>query len=373
MRQRLIFIDLLRGMAIVGVVADHAVGTLHLHEVIPDVIRVPLLLAIRTATPLFFFVFGVMLEFVYVRRATADPLGPWPTVRYLVIRALKVYAAYATVVVAGWTIGWSTLGGALLQLVFLQTSPLSDVLAFYVFAILTLAILLPLRLRLGPVVTFGVALLPWLAIPLIDSLVRIESGASGGHLSALLVGRPDGESYYSLLHGLTVVGPGMVVGRALLAWRRGDGLGHARRVLLGWICFGLAGLILVALGSGWAAFLSSYRGAAGLRTAHLPIYYLSGIVAAAAIILGSSYLPSRIAQAGAVPTLIRRLGARSLLVFVVGNITILLIPSHLVDAGILHRVIAAVLAVAMPIWVVATLESEPRVGLPLQSGLGSRS
>jgi len=107
-------------------------------------------LLVRTATPTFVFMFGIMLELVYERRALFD--GMRPVTRRLLLRSAQCYLGYQLTVIAAVIGGYLTAGAGAEALVFLQNSRFGNILRFYSFAMLAAIPIIWLRLRYGPVI-----------------------------------------------------------------------------------------------------------------------------------------------------------------------------------------------------------------------------
>lgn len=213
---RIIALDIARGFAIILALIANSIEIFGGWDTLVSGVATPLLVFTRSATPIFIILFGIMLELVYRRRIEA---GGYPAVKHrLLSRSLQCYGGYLAIVAAVFVGGAASLSTSVRSLVFLAPISAGDILIFYTWALLLATPLLLLRQRLGLLpLTAGVIGL-WL-VPL------VLNGASGTepfpYISSLLFGLGD-KFGPSVLHGLTFITIGLLLGRMLrrgVTWR----------------------------------------------------------------------------------------------------------------------------------------------------------
>jgi hypothetical protein len=313
-------------------------------------------LLVRTATPTFVFMFGIMLELVYARRARDD--GMRPVARRLLLRSAQCYLGYQLTVVAAVVGGYLTAGDGAEALVFLQKSRFGNILRFYSFAMLAAIPIIWLRLRSGPAIYAVLLVLVWAAVPALAALEGRTGSGPLGSWAGILFGIGEMKVGPSVWHGMTFTLAGMMIATTLVGFRSAAfSLRAFRRFSAGFVA-------ICALIAGWLVFESSAfevaRAFAGFeyRSGNHIGYYAIGLIASTStLVVLSIVVPVQGALAEWTRTPLA-LGTSSLLSFTAGNVILNLVPAPLVALGT-GMPIAAALSV---IGVVALLVSRPIVG-----------
>ena len=145
---RLNFIDVARSYAIMLALFSHAMfvfgGFSALGE---DALKIKLFT--RTATPLFVFMFGMMLELVYARKARENGLSS--VVRRLILRSAQCYLGYQLTVVAGMISDNISLSEGTNALLFLDNAMFGNILRLYSVVLLLAIPIIWIRYRTGTV------------------------------------------------------------------------------------------------------------------------------------------------------------------------------------------------------------------------------
>ncbi len=347
-RQRLSFIDVARSLAIVLALFSHAMATfgglsaLGRHSGLAS-------LAIRFATPMFVFMFGIMLELVYARRARLNGI---PTVaRKLVLRSAQCYLGYQVTVLAGMTGGHLAPDAAARALLFLDNARFGNILRFYSIALLLAVPLIAIRLRVGPRVYVALLGCIWLLDGPARDLERLLP-ESGARLAGILVGSgvPIGPSVW---HGMTFVLAGMLIGTSLSGWRspafclrRFDlacaAVFGASALVVGWLIMGSSPLHVL---KSFANFTYRVQNHAG--------YYAMGLMGCIMILVALSRvipLDRELADWTEVPL---SLGTSSLTSYTVGNVLLNLLPRPVVEAGTTRPILASAVVLLLVMWLVA--------------------
>jgi len=312
-------------------------------------------LLVRTATPTFVFMFGIMLELVYARRARSDGLRP--VSRRLLLRSAQCYLGYQLTVIAAVIGGYLTAGDAAEALVFLQKSRFGNILRFYSLAMLAAIPILWVRLRSGPA-TYAVLLaLVWAAAPALAALEGRVGAGPLGSWAGILFGIGEMRVGPSVWHGMTFTLVGMMIAATLVGFRSATfSLRTFRLSSAGVIA--ICALISGALVLESSAFevAKAFAGFEYRSSNHFGYYAIGLVASTSTLVLLSLVVPAHGALAAWTRTPLS-LGTSSLLSFTAGNVILNLIPAPLVALGT-GMPIAAALSV---IGVVALLASRPIV------------
>ena len=327
MSNRLNFIDVARAYAIGLALFAHSISTLSgwSFEGAGFVLAIT-----RTATPLFIFIFGMMLEVVYVRRVQRG--GIRPSSQRLLMRAGQCYVGYALTVCAGIMGGYLTAREGALALVFLESAHFSNILRLYAVALALAPALLLLRLRYGRRLLVGLLVTVWI---LDFALLDHYDGVALGSLTpwfGILLGTGSFLGGPSVFHGLTFVLAGQLVASGLTDWRE-KGLGRFYR-------YGSIVLVAAITVAGCLAFSQGVLGVLrgfiqySVFRAHNHIgYYAVGLIAC----LVTTFVLSVIIPKATLPAwsgIPLKFGQASLFSFSLGNVLLNLIPEAVVGSGL---------------------------------------
>jgi hypothetical protein len=295
-------------------------------------------LLVRTATPTFVFMFGIMLELVYARRARDR--GMREVSRRLLLRSAQCYVGYQLTVAAAVLGGWLTSAEGAEALLFLGKSRFGNILRFYSVAMLLAIPILHLRLRHGARV-YGLLLV---AIWLGSIALRFADPIDAGSLSApigILFGVGEMRVGPSVWHGMTFALSGMLIGTGLEGFQRPEFRlrdFYRYSAVVSAVCLAIvAGLVatssLFDVAKSFAYF--TYR-----AQNHIGYYAIGLIASTATLVLLSVAIPLR----RPLPAWTRvplALGRSSLLSFTAGNVVLNLVPAGVIEAGSSQPVIAS--------------------------------
>ena len=219
MDNRLNFVDVARAYAIALVLFSHAMldtggekwTAAHGFEEILQVV-------VRSGTPLFIFMFGMMLEIAYTRVARRDGFG---AVRArLFKRSWQCYLGYALTAMAGVIGGYQTISQGSKTLLFLGGTHYSNVLRVYVILLLVAPLIVRLRLRFGVQSLVAIIGCVWLLdIVLLNRLDNTPFGYLTRWVG-IFVGGGKARQGPSVVHGLTFALAGMIVAGGLDQWKK---------------------------------------------------------------------------------------------------------------------------------------------------------
>ena len=329
MTERLNFIDVARAYAIALALFSHAMSAFGGWEFLFVPIAAGLKLVTRTATPLFVFMFGLMLELVYARRAARD--GFEPTMRRLLKRGGQCYVGYALTAIAGVIGGYLTITEAGLALAFLDNVHLGNILRLYSIALVLAPAILWLRLRFGVRVIIAGIVAIWMG----DFLLQVYTDRTFGPVTpwiGVVFGAGAFKVGPSVWHGFTFILAGMLVAVGLRRWREE---GYRYFYLYG------GALLVVALLT--SVYLSSTYGVVGVLKGfvvygifraenHIGYYAIGTIGCLLTLFVLSTVVPS-----GRLPDWSRfplQFGYASLFSYSLGNIALCLIPEPLLRDGL---------------------------------------
>jgi len=211
---RLNFIDVARSYAIMLALFSHAMfvfgGFAALGE---DALKIKLFT--RTATPLFVFMFGMMLELVYARKARENGLSS--VVRRLILRSAQCYLGYQLTVVAGMISDNISLSEGTKALLFLNNAMFGNILRLYSVVLLLAIPIIWIRYRTGTVSLAIMLAVIWTG----DLFLEQYAGVSLGRFDTMIgifLGTGSSLDGPSIWHGMTFVFAGMLVAASLHNW-----------------------------------------------------------------------------------------------------------------------------------------------------------
>ena len=273
---RYLGIDLARSVAIFFVIIGHALTAANLRTEAGAVLG-SLSLFLAASAPVFFCLFGTMLQLVYARKFAAG--HSVVITQRLWSRGLQCWALYAlscAVMCVAWKLSFTYWVRCS---IFFTDTYYTDILRFYavMLALAPLMILVSVRIGLWPLVIVAGAI--HMAFPIFSNLGPMGTFTGAENFSSFLYGgNMLNHSAPSVLHGFGFVVSGMVMGKVMAA-RPG------RELLLSGPGWGVRGafiaLVLVCAAWMWAGqynvALPDVR--AYLRNANHPLYLLTGVAA----------------------------------------------------------------------------------------------
>ena len=272
---RLHFIDFARTFAVVLALLAHSLNNTKVFDRMgADSLYIKQFT--RTATPIFVFMFGFIIEFVYATRARAS--GVASIQRRLRVRSFQCYFGYCLTSFCALLGGQQSLYKFAASLAFFfGSSRFGNILRVYAVIMLFTPLLVRLRLRYG--VRFVVFCLAsvLLSFPFVIQLKGVDFGVFNNPLNVLFgVGLgPQGPSVW---HSMSFVLSGMLLASSLTGGAKTLRNAFSRFYL---IALGLVSICAVAWfplvhdgpAEAWVKFAdSTYRGS------NMPGYYLIGIV-----------------------------------------------------------------------------------------------
>jgi len=320
---RLDFIDIARSFAIILAIFSHAL--MYFHDWPEDLDGPSMLLRfiMRTATPLFFLMFGLMLELVYVRKASKSGLKA--ITRRLITRSGQCYLGYSLTVLAGFIGGYNNFDETILTLIFLKNSSLADILGFYSIALLFAIPIIWLRLRLGRWLPVVLLALIWIGDYFLKQYTWMNFGTIN-EWAGMLLGTGTFRVGPSVWHGYTFVLIGMLIATSLSNWRD-QGLQSFYKVSCVLSVIALGVIFFILNDATLPAVLDLYITYTAYRAHnHFGYYAIGSFSGIIILILIAILFPLNKAVPSATKKILV-LGRSSLLSFSLGNIFLNLIPA----------------------------------------------
>jgi len=314
--RRIVFVDAARGLAVALALYIHSLGTFGSWYQLGRIGQPLVRLVTSAATPTFILLFGAMLEMVYYPALLKD--GAPAVRRRLLRRSWNCYVAYLITVAASVVGARRGALHGIAAALSLGAVQYGNILKFYAFALVVAIPLLEFRRRRGLVPTVLVGLAPWVAVFWLDRVPWPPPSSHVSYLTAMLVGRPVGRSWISLLHSQALVVSGMTIGWSLATGRerRSWAVFYRTATAILLASFAVACALMVVLGPRQA--LSGYM-TLRFRASHHVGYYAFGLLEATALLIGVSLLlPPRMPYSSRLTPFLS-LGRSSLFAFTLGN------------------------------------------------------
>jgi hypothetical protein len=285
-QKRLHFIDYARSYAIILALFSHAFVATGAWQQLGDY---ALLLKqfTRMATPMFVFMFGFMVEYIYVRKARQ--LGLAVVRKRLLIRSFQCYTGYFLIAVCCLVSGYKHWNGLLESLIFFADIRFGNILKVYAIMMLLMPGVIVLRLRYG--IPFIFMALVLLTIGL-SFTVKLKSFHFGGvnPLINFLIGAGPVKAGPSVVHSFIFLFAGMFMASSLTSnqvRQRADfGVFYAAafKLLTTFILLGVL-LIRESPGDAWWMFADyTYRGN------NMAGYYIIGGVTSVLALVGFGFI-----------------------------------------------------------------------------------
>lgn len=224
-KARIVGVDLVRSVAIFGAMGSHALHSAGAFADNDSAGMTVARLAMGVSTPVFICLFGSMLEIVYRPRLSAN--GPKLTTQKLLSRALQCYVLYILALFLRVALGDFSVGYALRCALLIGVTPYSDILKFYALVLTGAPLLLWIATRRFGLLALCIGafaihalhpLLPLISVPSPEVLGNNFLNFAAGFFYGGGVG-PGGPS---LVHGVTLVIYGIVVGKLALLLLEAD-------------------------------------------------------------------------------------------------------------------------------------------------------
>lgn len=240
---RYLGIDLARSVAVFCVVLGHALAAENVREggLALDSLR----LFVSVSAPVFYCLFGCMLQLVYTRQYAAG--AETETTLRLLTRAVQCWALYCVTCAAYCVFAGLPFTYFIRCALLLGDTPLTDILKFYAVLLLLAPLLVSTSARLGlwPIIAFCVAVQG--AYPLVSHIPPMHGYPGAESVSAFIYGgQYIGYTGPSVLHGISFVAFGMALGRV---WQSRPG----KEFLLSGPGWGMRGVfaLMVAVTIAW--------------------------------------------------------------------------------------------------------------------------
>jgi hypothetical protein len=333
---RLDFIDVARSYAIILALFAHAMivfgGFTALGE---DALKIKLFT--RTATPLFVFMFGMMIELVYAKKAREN--GLFSINRKLLLRSAQCYLGYQLTVVAGMIGDHASLKEGAHALLFLDSVMFGNILRLYSVALLLAIPIVWIRCRTGPSSLVIMLVAIWAG----DIFLERYAGISLGRfdpLIGILLGTGSTLDGPSVWHGMTFVFAGMLVAASLHNWNE-SGLKQFYYTLFTLTAVSLIVVVYLAADVSLAGVARRFADYSYRSHNHLGYYAVGLLACAITLFILSQIIPLYGKMPGwtRVPLAFSR---SSLLSYSLGNIVLSLIPtvsSNSVSRAVLSSVL----------------------------------
>ena len=334
---RLNFIDVARSYAIILALFAHAMlafgGFAALGE---EALKIKLFT--RTATPLFVFMFGMMLELVYARKARENGLSS--VVRRLLLRSAQCYLGYQLTVVAGMIGDHTTLRAGANALLFMDSAVFGNILRLYSVAMLLAIPIIWLRCRAGPLSLVIMLIAIWVG----DIFLERYAGVSLGRFDALtgiLFGTGSTLDGPSVWHGMTFVFAGMLVAASLHDWKEA-GLKRFYYTLFALTAVSLTVVAWLAADVSLTGVIKRFASYNYRSHNHIGYYAVGLIACAITLFILSRIIPLHGKMPGwtRIPLAFSR---SSLLSYSLGNIFLSLLPAAAASQSVSRAVLYSVL------------------------------
>lgn len=347
---RIVFLDLLRSFAVILITFSHAAVAFELWEILRQshsdayyLIR----FVTRSATPTFLFLFGIMIEVVYVRKVHEKGLRA--VSMRLLSRSLQCYIAYAIVCLSALVAGLHSYDETFRQLAFLMRVPVGDILKIYTVILILVIPMLYLRRRIGLIFTaIGVIIIAWLPKIFLDDAYVLQSG-SISYVTSFLFGI-GGRVGPSVLQGLTIIVFGMLLGETLSGKKIQNPQHYYKRIAEN-VAIATLMLATVETTTPIKQIIKNYVDTGVYRNLNHPGYYAVGLMWVSILALVFA-LAFPVARTKSINPVFSVLGKYSLIAFTVGGVFVNLLRSRVTATHLSHAII---LNIALIVAVIATV------------------
>ena len=324
-KKRLNFVDVARSCAIFLAIFSHAMIDFGGWDLLSSD-QLLLRVISRSATPLFIFMFGMMLELVYFKRY--EQQGLQPVAQRLVKRSFQCFVGYQLTVLAGLIGGSLTPLHATAAALFLADAHFGNILRFYSIALLLAIPLVVFRQRYKTLGMISLLAGIWLTYPLLTALNITNLSVFSG-LGGVLFGVVGNNHGPSVLYGFTFLIVGMLIASSLANWRK-QGLGAFYRTSA--IVLGVCDIVILALLVSSSPFevAQNFVTMEAYRAQNHPGYYAIGLFLCVCILILLSLLVPlnrSLSRWSAIPM---EFGHSSLTAYTLGNVVLNLIPAFVV-------------------------------------------
>ncbi|MEH6562311.1 MAG: OpgC domain-containing protein [Marinobacter sp.] len=306
---RIIFIDAARSYAIILALGAHALHVFGVPDAGPWIMNYPFFTTM--ATPMFIFMFGVMMEIVYSNRAIQS--GVSGTDGRLLHRAYQCYLAGAFIAVAALLGGIVDLETFFSSLVSIERTRYESILIIYAGALLVMPFILRLRLRYGVKGLLGLLLVIAVTVHIVSFTKHLDLGYWGLFVNRFVGIGSDPD--LSILSTFTFILLGMLAGKYVI---EGNTL-YLFAGVAGSVCM-IASLLIWQVTSveTFKALLSDYANR-NLRNSGNIVFFLMGSFYSLAALCVIKFIVERFPHTHGLVLVLSPLGMNSLLAFTFGN------------------------------------------------------
>jgi hypothetical protein len=308
-------VDFARSYAIFLALFDHSLNDFNIWTNYPFEQYAIIKLFTSSATPTFLFLFGMMLELVYLKRLKSKGLS---SIRpQLIKRSLQCYLGFMLTSLAGLIGGYLTIKGLFGSSFFVVNNHYGNILKIYCVLIILAMPLLLFRKKYGiwPIVVLCCSY--WLFYP-ITSQIEVTNGNINNFTSSMFgIGNSGGPS---VLHSLSIVSIGMLSANYIDfkdKWK-------FPRMNLTLLSLLLLGLAIYLMFTPWSEFIENYFSNTFRNNNH-PLYFIVSLSLAIILVLIFSVLIPLGAQLKPWTKHLLVFGRNSLSAFTIGNIILNLI------------------------------------------------
>ncbi|MGB3739991.1 MAG: heparan-alpha-glucosaminide N-acetyltransferase domain-containing protein [Pontixanthobacter sp.] len=303
-------IDMVRGFAILFALMSHALAQFAAQSIVLADAKIWIKLLTRSATPMFFIVFGAMLHLVYLRKAKSEFDE---TREKLIARGLLCYVLFLGITFAAFVSGKHDALFMAKSIVLLEADRFGTILAIYAVLFGIVAVTLRLALRFGVWFFAGIATAAWAA----NAALRMASVPPVPGIQQL-IGHGEGLGPAILLT-FTFVTFGVAIGEA---WDRTRSWALPVSITIA----ALSALIVAAIPDPDMTFLRSlvYE----FRWQNHYAYYGYGIAMTAVFLVIGVLTDRREPSIRPERGWLSRFGRETLFAFAAGNIVLNLLPEY---------------------------------------------
>ncbi len=310
MKERVYFVDFARSYAIFLALFDHSLNDFNIWSNYPFEQYAFIKLFTSSATPTFLFLFGMMLELVYLKRLREKGLS---SIRpQLIKRSFQCYLGFILTSLAGVIGGYLTIKGLIGSSFFAVNNHYGNILKIYCVLIVLAMPLLMFRKKWGvwPIVVICCSY--WIFYPLTIQ-IHIENGNINNFTSSMFgIGNSGGPS---VLHSLSIVSIGML-SATFIDFNNKWKFPKMNLILLSIL---ISAIVLFLFDMSWNQFIDNYF-SNEFRYNNHPLYYLVSLSLAVILVLLFSTIVPLGVKIKPWTSYLLVFGRNSLSAFTIGNI-----------------------------------------------------
>lgn len=263
---RIYFVDVARSVAIMFALFNHSANDFHVWDGYGYWQFAALKILTSAATPIFLFLFGMMIEIIYFKRLQKSGMG---AIRpRLIKRSMQCYLGFMLTALASYLGGLIDLKAVLGASMFATNVHYGNILKLYSVLILLVIFLLMFRQRFGVWATLGACLAYWVVYPFTRG---IEFGHPNiGIFVSTFTGVGSGTSGPTMFNSLSIIALGMLCGHFVV---KGKSNRYFIQKCLITIAILAVPIAIFMFNTPFYEFMENYLSNTYRRETH-PIYYL---------------------------------------------------------------------------------------------------